>query len=60
MLPPVSARPDQVERVLKAKFQEAMSKLSKKELDLLVVILPDVNGSLYGIKSDQHSDVYEY
>ncbi|PSR96508.1 Protein argonaute 1B like [Actinidia chinensis var. chinensis] len=50
VLPPVSARPDHVERVLKARFHEAMTKLQpqRKELDLLIVILPDNNGSLYG------------
>ncbi|KAK6794880.1 hypothetical protein RDI58_008333 [Solanum bulbocastanum] len=50
VLPPTSARPDQVERVLKTRFHDAMTKLQplSKELDLLVVILPDNNGSLYG------------
>ncbi|MCD7456268.1 argonaute 1B [Datura stramonium] len=50
VLPPSSARPDQVERVLKTRFHDAMTKLQPhgKELDLLVVILPDNNGSLYG------------
>lgn len=50
VLPAFTGRPDQVERVLKARFHDAMTKLQphKKELDLLVVILPDNNGSLYG------------
>ncbi|GMP32881.1 hypothetical protein CsSME_00006439 [Camellia sinensis var. sinensis] len=50
VLAPLSARPDQVERVLKARFHDAMTKLQPqgKELDLLIVILPDNNGSLYG------------
>ncbi|CAN1265707.1 Protein argonaute 1B [Linum perenne] len=50
VLPPVSARPEQVERILKTRFHDAMMKLRPlgKELDLLVVILPDNNGSLYG------------
>nr|QDM36924.1 argonaute 1b [Nicotiana benthamiana] len=50
VLPPSSARPDQVERVLKTRFHDAMTKLQLhgRELDLLVVILPDNNGSLYG------------
>ncbi|XAR53149.1 hypothetical protein NMG60_11021574 [Bertholletia excelsa] len=50
VLPPLSARPDQVERVLKARFHDAITKLQPlgKELDLLIVILPDNNGSLYG------------
>jgi len=50
VLPPLTARPDQVERALKARYHDAMSKLQPqgKELDLLIVILPDNNGSLYG------------
>ncbi|CAL9127759.1 unnamed protein product [Musa acuminata var. zebrina] len=50
VLPPLSARPDQVERALKAQYHDAMSLLQPhgKELDLLIVILPDNNGSLYG------------
>ena len=50
VLPPVSARPEQVEKVLKTRYHDAMAKLSKgKEIDLLIVILPDNNGSLYGM-----------
>lgn len=54
MLPPLSARPDQVERVLKTRYHDAMTKIQPqgKELDLLIVILPDNNGSLYGWKLD--------
>ncbi|KAH8492011.1 hypothetical protein H0E87_021560 [Populus deltoides] len=50
LLAPVSGRPEHVERVLKNRYHEAMSKLRphSKELDLLIVILPDNNGSLYG------------
>ncbi|KAK2664613.1 hypothetical protein Ddye_003187 [Dipteronia dyeriana] len=49
VLPPISARPEQVERVLKGRYHDAMTKLGPgKELDLLIVILPDNNGSLYG------------
>ncbi|KAL8188583.1 hypothetical protein R6Q57_029871 [Mikania cordata] len=50
VLTALSGRPEQVERVLKARFHDAMTKLQpqKKELDLLIVILPDNNGSLYG------------
>ncbi|RWW68637.1 hypothetical protein BHE74_00023827 [Ensete ventricosum] len=46
VLPPLSARPDQVERALKARYHDAMSILQPqgKELDLLIVILPDNNG----------------
>ncbi|KAG0484991.1 hypothetical protein HPP92_009070 [Vanilla planifolia] len=50
VIPPLTARPDQVERALKAHHHDAMSRLRQqsKDLDLLVVILPDNNGSLYG------------
>lgn len=50
MLPLLSARPEQVERALKSRYSDAMSILQPKgkELDLLIVILPDSNGSLYG------------
>ncbi|XP_057951537.1 protein argonaute 1 [Malania oleifera] len=50
VLPPLSVRPDQVERALKTRFHDAMTKLQPqgKDLDLLIVILPDNNGSLYG------------
>ncbi|OVA01133.1 Argonaute/Dicer protein [Macleaya cordata] len=50
ILPPYSARPDQPQRALKTLHKEAMTNLKpqSKELDLLIVILPDNNGSLYG------------
>ncbi|KAK6128215.1 hypothetical protein DH2020_038041 [Rehmannia glutinosa] len=50
VLPVLSGRPDQVERVLKARFHDVMTKLrpNGKELELLIVVLPDNNGSLYG------------
>jgi len=50
VLPVLSSRPDHVERALKTRYHDAMSKLAaqNKELDLLIVILPDNNGSLYG------------
>ncbi|PPS04291.1 hypothetical protein GOBAR_AA16354 [Gossypium barbadense] len=50
VLPPISARPEQVEKVLKTRYHDAVTKLQtqRKELDLLIVILPDNNGSLYG------------
>uniref|UniRef100_A0A0C9RNK0 TSA: Wollemia nobilis Ref_Wollemi_Transcript_8228_3832 transcribed RNA sequence n=1 Tax=Wollemia nobilis TaxID=56998 RepID=A0A0C9RNK0_9CONI len=41
-------RPDQVERALKTLCKDAAGKLKGRELELLVVILPDNNGSLYG------------
>jgi len=39
-----------VERALKARYHDAMNVLGpqRKELDLLIGILPDNNGSLYG------------
>lgn len=54
LLAPVSGRPEHVERVLKNRYHEAMTKLRphSKELDLLIVILPDNNGSLYGKRLD--------
>ncbi|KAJ7975336.1 Argonaute family protein [Quillaja saponaria] len=50
VLPAFNARPEHVERVLKTRYHDAMTKLQPhgKELDLLIVILPDINGSLYG------------
>ncbi|KAK9106474.1 hypothetical protein Syun_022485 [Stephania yunnanensis] len=50
VLPPYSARPDHVERALKTRYHDAMTRTQPqgKELDLLIVILPDNNGSLYG------------
>lgn len=50
VLPPISGRPEQVEEVLKTRYHDAMTKLQPqgKELDLVIVILPDNNGSLYG------------
>ncbi|XP_042505573.1 protein argonaute 1-like [Macadamia integrifolia] len=50
VLPPYNARPDQVERALKTRYHDCMTKLRPqgRELDLLIVILPDNNGSLYG------------
>eukprot|EP00262_Sarcandra_glabra_P017248 TRINITY_DN5837_c0_g3_i1.p1 TRINITY_DN5837_c0_g3~~TRINITY_DN5837_c0_g3_i1.p1 ORF type:complete len:696 (-),score=80.34 TRINITY_DN5837_c0_g3_i1:231-2252(-) len=50
VLPAYTARSDHVERALKTRYHEAMTKLQpqNKELDLLVIILPDNNGSLYG------------
>lgn len=49
MIPIYSARPDQVEKALKHVYHTAMNKTKGKELELLLVILPDNNGSLYGI-----------
>ncbi|RZC53610.1 hypothetical protein C5167_012456 [Papaver somniferum] len=48
VMPIYSARPDQVEKALKHVYDAALNKLKGKELDLLIAILPDNNGSLYG------------
>ncbi|KAE8697655.1 Protein argonaute 1A [Hibiscus syriacus] len=50
VLPSITARPEQVEKVLKTRYHDAMTRIQpqNKELDLLIVILPDNNGSLYG------------
>lgn len=48
VIPIYTARPDQVEKALKIVYKDAMNKLRGKELELLIVILPDNNGSLYG------------
>ncbi|KAG6525623.1 hypothetical protein ZIOFF_015585 [Zingiber officinale] len=50
VLHPLTAQPDHVERVLSARYYDAMTILKPqgKELDLLIVILPDNDGSLYG------------
>ncbi|KAL5649749.1 hypothetical protein ACJX0J_040558, partial [Zea mays] len=50
VLSPCYARPELVERALKGRYQDAMNILRPqgRELNLLIVILPDNNGSLYG------------
>ncbi|XP_010249941.1 PREDICTED: protein argonaute PNH1-like [Nelumbo nucifera] len=48
VIPVHSARSDQVEKALKYVYNAAMNKLKGKELELLIAILPDNNGSLYG------------
>ncbi|KAF8400717.1 hypothetical protein HHK36_014017 [Tetracentron sinense] len=48
VIPIYSARPDQVEKALKYVYNAATNKLKGKELELLIAILPDNNGSLYG------------
>ena len=49
VIPIYSARPDQVEKALRHVYNVATNKLKGKELELLVAILPDNNGSLYGM-----------
>jgi hypothetical protein len=61
VLPPLNARPEDVERALKARYQDAMNILRPqgRELDLLIV-LPDNNGSLYGmISSKEHLKIVQ-
>ncbi|PHT38918.1 Protein argonaute 10 [Capsicum baccatum] len=48
IIPIYIARPDQVEKALKHVYHSCVNKLKGKELELLLVILPDNNGSLYG------------
>ncbi|KAH9619822.1 hypothetical protein KSS87_003277 [Heliosperma pusillum] len=48
VIPVHSARPDQVKKALKYILSSAASKLEGKELELVIAILPDSNGSLYG------------
>mgnify|MGYP003702660301 CR=1 FL=1 len=48
VIPIYSARPDQVEKALKHVYNMSLNKLKGKELELLLAILPDNNGSLYG------------
>ncbi|KAF2284295.1 hypothetical protein GH714_020297 [Hevea brasiliensis] len=48
VIPIYNARPDQVEKALKHVYHASMNKTKGKELELLLAILPDNNGSLYG------------
>ncbi|XP_009589528.1 protein argonaute 10-like [Nicotiana tomentosiformis] len=48
VIPIYMARPDQVEKALKHVYHACVNKLKGKELELLLAILPDNNGSLYG------------
>ncbi|KAK6913992.1 Piwi domain [Dillenia turbinata] len=48
VIPIYTARPEQVEKALKHVYHASMNKLKGKELELLLAILPDNNGSLYG------------
>lgn len=48
IIPIYNARPDQVEKSLKHVYHACTNKLKGKELELLLAILPDSNGSLYG------------
>ncbi|PSR92765.1 Protein argonaute like [Actinidia chinensis var. chinensis] len=48
VIPIYAAKPEQVEKALKHVYHASMNKLKGKELELLLAILPDNNGSLYG------------
>ncbi|PIN03833.1 Translation initiation factor 2C (eIF-2C) [Handroanthus impetiginosus] len=48
VIPIYTARPDQVKQALKHVYHACMNKLKGNELELLLAILPDNNGSLYG------------
>ncbi|KAL5542061.1 hypothetical protein UlMin_009771 [Ulmus minor] len=48
VIPIYNARPDQVEKALKHVYHASTNKTKGKELELLLAILPDNNGSLYG------------
>ncbi|PHT51932.1 Protein argonaute 1A [Capsicum baccatum] len=48
VIPIYYARPDQAKKALNYVYNAAASKLGGKELELLIAILPDNNGSLYG------------
>lgn len=50
VVPVYSARPDQVKKALKHVYTSTLNKLGGKELELLIAILPDNNGSLYGMQ----------
>ncbi|XP_019449897.1 PREDICTED: protein argonaute 10-like [Lupinus angustifolius] len=48
VIPVYNAKPEQVEKALKHVCHVSTNKTKGKELDLLLAILPDNNGSLYG------------
>jgi len=48
VIPIYNAKPEQVEKALKHVYHVSGSKIKGKELELLLAILPDNNGSLYG------------
>ncbi|KAI6694217.1 hypothetical protein NL676_021927 [Syzygium grande] len=48
VIPIYNAKPEQVEKALKHVYHACMNKTKGKELELLLAILPDNNGSLYG------------
>lgn len=48
VIPIYTARPEHVEKALKHVYHASINKFKGKELELLLAILPDNNGSLYG------------
>ncbi|KAL7589157.1 hypothetical protein Lser_V15G40165 [Lactuca serriola] len=56
VVPIYSTRPDQVKKALKHVYTTTINKLGGKELEFLIAILPDNNGSLYGDKSGKDSN----
>ncbi|XP_058105394.1 protein argonaute 10-like isoform X2 [Magnolia sinica] len=48
VIPIYTAKPEHVEKALKHVYHVSTNKLKGKELELLLAILPDNNGSLYG------------
>ncbi|XP_017219228.1 protein argonaute 10 isoform X2 [Daucus carota subsp. sativus] len=48
VIPIYTAWPDDVEKALKHVYHASVNKLKGKDLELLLAILPDNNGSLYG------------
>ncbi|KAF9674029.1 hypothetical protein SADUNF_Sadunf10G0085400 [Salix dunnii] len=48
VIPIYNARPEHVEKALKHVYHASTNKTKGKELELLLAILPDNNGSLYG------------
>ncbi|KAG6501341.1 hypothetical protein ZIOFF_041220 [Zingiber officinale] len=61
VLHPLTARPDHVERALSVRYHDAMIILQpqEKELDLLIVILSDNDGSFYGMMSFLHLILFD-
>ena len=49
MIPIYNARPEHVEKALKHVYHASTNRTKGKELELLLAILPDNNGSLYGM-----------
>jgi hypothetical protein len=60
VIPVYSARPDMVKKALKYVHSTSINKLDGKELELLIAILPDNNGSLYGIILRYSSTLYYF